>query len=136
MKKHMFKISILSLLLVAAPMVGQAEMGWTIYKPGLVKSAIAKGETVFLGYLSSWWGTCTRQKSVLKKLRASYPHYNKSITFILIDWDTFGSHAVTTSRNIPRRSTMVLIKDGIEIGRLVAQISEQKIKALLDSGLK
>jgi hypothetical protein len=31
---------------------------------------------------------------------------------------------------------MVLIKDGMEIGRLVAQISEQKIKALLDNGLK
>ena len=31
---------------------------------------------------------------------------------------------------------MVLIKGGTEIGRLVAQTSEQKIKALLDYGLK
>jgi thioredoxin 1 len=77
-----------------------------------------------------------RQKSVLKKLRASYPQYDKSITFVLIDWDTFGSHAVTTSRKIPRRSTLVLVKGGTEIGRLVAQTSEQKIKALLDNGLK
>jgi hypothetical protein len=73
---------------------------------------------------------------VLKKLRASYPQYEKSITFVLIDWDTFGSHAVTTSREIPRRSTLVLIKGGTEIGRLVAQTSEQKIKTLLDNGLK
>jgi thioredoxin 1 len=73
---------------------------------------------------------------VLKKLRASYPLYDKSITFILVDWDTFGTHGVTTSRKIPRRSTMVLIKGGKEIGRLVAQTSEQKIKALLDDGLK
>ena len=136
MKKLMLKIATLSLLLLAAPMAAQAETGWTIYKPGLVKSAIAKGETVLLGYLSSWWGTCTRQKSVLKKLRASYPQYDKSITFVLIDWDTFGSHAVTTDRKIPRRSTMVLIKAGTEIGRLVAQTSEQKIKALLDNGLR
>ena len=69
---------------------------------------------------------------MLKKLRASYPQYDKSITFILIDWDTFGSHAVTTSRKVPRRSTMVLIKGGTEVGRLVAQISEHKIRALLD----
>ena len=54
MKKHMFKISMLSLLLLTAPVAGKADEGWTIYKPGLVKSAIAKGETVFLGYLSSW----------------------------------------------------------------------------------
>ena len=136
MKKLMLKIATLSLLLLAAPMVAQAETGWTNYKPGLVKSAIAKGETVLLGYLSSWGGTCTRQKSVLKKLRASYPQYDKSITFVLIDWDTFGSHAVTTDRKIPRRSTMELIKAGTEIGRLVAQTSEQKIKALLDNGLR
>ena len=73
---------------------------------------------------------------MLKKLRASYPQYDKSITFVLIDWDTFGSNAVTTDRKIPRRSTMVLIKAGTEIGRLVAQTSEQKIKALLDNGLR
>ena len=54
MKKLIFKIATLSLLLVAVPMVAQAETGWAIYKPGLVKSAIAKGETVLLGYLSSW----------------------------------------------------------------------------------
>ena len=54
MKKLMFKIATLSLLLVAAPMAAQAETGWAIYKPGLVKSAIGNGETILLGYLSSW----------------------------------------------------------------------------------
>ena len=73
---------------------------------------------------------------MLKKLRASYPQYDKSITFVLIDWDTFGSHAVTTSRKISRRSTMVLVRGSREIGRLIAQTSEKKIKALLDEGLK
>ena len=73
---------------------------------------------------------------MLKRLRASYPQYNDSMTFFLIDWDTFVSHAITTSRKIPRRSTLVLIKDGKEIDRLVAQTSVQKIKALLDTGLK
>jgi len=68
---------------------------------------------------------------VLKKLRAGYPEYNKTITFVLIDWDTYKNADVTTSRMIPRRSTMVLIKDGKEIGRLVAQTNEREIKALL-----
>ena len=73
---------------------------------------------------------------MLQKLRASYPKYNKSITFVLIDWDTYKTHDVTTSRSIPRRSTMVLIKGGKEVKRLVAETSEQKIKALLDSALR
>ncbi len=68
---------------------------------------------------------------MLKKLRAGYPEYNKTITFVLIDWDTYKNAEVTTSRRIQRRSTMVLIKDGKEIGRLVAQTNEQAIKALL-----
>ena len=54
MKKLMLNVTALSLLLFAMPFAAQAETGWTIYKPGLVKSAIAKGETVLLGYLSSW----------------------------------------------------------------------------------
>ena len=73
---------------------------------------------------------------MLQKLRASYPKYNKSITFVLIDWDTYKTHDVTTSRSIPRRSTMVLIKGGKEVKRLVAETSEQKIKALLDSAVR
>jgi hypothetical protein len=54
MKKLMLKIAALSLLLAVVPMATQAETSWTTYKPGLVKAAIAKGETVLLGYLSSW----------------------------------------------------------------------------------
>ena len=73
---------------------------------------------------------------MLKKLRASYPQYDKSITFVLIDWDRFGSHAVSTVRGVSRRSTLVLIKGGIEAGRLVSETSKESIKALLDIGAK
>ena len=73
---------------------------------------------------------------MLKKLRVGNPEYDKSITFVLIDWDTFSAHAVTKVRKIPRRSTLVLIQGGRETGRLVAQTSEQNIKELLDRGLK
>ena len=71
---------------------------------------------------------------MLNRLRESNPDYNKSITFVFIDWDTFSNSEVTTSRRIPRRSTIVLIKDGKEAGRLVAQTSEEVIKDLLEKG--
>ena len=73
---------------------------------------------------------------MLKKLRASYPQYNNSIRFVLIDWGKFSAHDVTISRKISRRSTLVLFKDRTESGRLVGETSEQKIKGLLDKGLK
>ena len=54
MKKVILGIVTLSLLLVASPMAAQAGTGYEIFKPGIVKSAMAKGETVLLAYLSSW----------------------------------------------------------------------------------
>ena len=72
---------------------------------------------------------------MLKELRASSPKYNEAIRFILIDWDTYKGHEVTTSLKIPRRSTFVLIKNGKEAGRLVAATGRTEIKALLDKAL-
>ena len=73
---------------------------------------------------------------MLKELRGSHPKYDKSIKFVLIDWDDYSSHSVTTSRDIPRRSTLVLISDKKEVGRLVAETSVDEIKKLLDKGLE
>ena len=73
---------------------------------------------------------------MLKELRGSNPKYNKSIKFVLIDWDDYSSHSVTTSRDIPRRSTLVLISDKKEVGRLVAETGVEKIKTLLDKGVR
>ena len=72
---------------------------------------------------------------MLKKLRAGYPEYNKIITFVLVDWDSYKDSDVTTKRRIPRQSSMLLIKDGREIRRLVAKTDEREIKALLDRAL-
>ena len=54
MKKLILKYMTLMLILISMPLAAQAETSWTIYKPGLVKAAIANGETVLLGYLTSW----------------------------------------------------------------------------------
>ena len=123
----------LVMLGIAGP--AQAVEGWTSYNPGIVKSALANGKTTLIFYKSSWWGTCARQSRVLNKLRESEPKYNQFITFVLVDWDTYKKHEVTTSRKIPRRSTLLLIKNGKEVKRLVAQTSEDKIKTLLDIGI-
>lgn len=67
---------------------------------------------------------------MLSELRGSY----KNITFMTVDWDTYKRHSVTTSRGVPRRSTLILIKAGKEVGRIVAGTSKSAIKALLDKG--
>jgi len=73
---------------------------------------------------------------VLQRLRESLSQYNKAITFVLVDWDTFKNDEVTTSRQIPRRSSFVLIKGGKEVDRLIAETGEARIKEMLDRALK
>ena len=54
MKTPILKIATLSLLLIAVPMAAQAGTDFVPYKPGIVKSAIAKGETALLFFKSTW----------------------------------------------------------------------------------
>ena len=120
-------------IFVAAPVIASEET--TQYMPGDIQTALAKGDTVFVDYYTTWCGTCKRQERVVESLRTADPAYNKAMTFIQVDWDVYSSHEVSTSRNIPRRSTLLVLKGDQELGRIVAGTSEADIKALMDKGL-
>ena len=105
------------------------------FKPGVVNDALAAGQTVFLDFKASWCTTCAAQEKVLTKLKAANPAYESNITFVNVDWDTYGRSTFAQRLNIPRRSTLVVLKGDSEIGRLVAETREERIKALLDAAL-
>ncbi len=105
------------------------------YQPGLLKEKLAAGETVFVDYAADWCGTCKRQERIINELRAADPLIDENITFIRVDWDKYGSAEVAKSRNVPRRSTLLLLKGEEELGRIVAGTSTGEIKALLELGL-
>ncbi len=106
------------------------------YTPGLIQDALARGETVFVGYSADWCSTCKAQERVMEKLRAENAAYDQSITFVRVDWDEFKRHEVTTSRNVPGRSTLLVLRGDAELGRVIAGTSEGDIKALMDLGLQ
>ncbi len=105
------------------------------YTPGLIEERLGKGEVVFVDYHASWCGTCAAQDKVITELQAENPDYLQKITFIRVDWDTWQADAVTTSRNIPRRSTLLVLKGDSELGRLVAATAKDQIKGLLDAAV-
>jgi len=105
------------------------------YTPGAIDAALAEGKTVFVDYSASWCGTCKRQGRVIEALRAANPAYDAKLTFIKVDWDTYKDDEVTVFRNIPRRSTLLVLRGEDELGRVVAGTSENQIKALMDTGL-
>ncbi|MCP4089736.1 MAG: thioredoxin family protein [Gammaproteobacteria bacterium] len=127
----------MALLMFAFPLVeaSRASENTIDYSQGDIKKALGEGKTVFVDYAADWCGTCKRQERVINKLRSENPAYNKQITFVRVDWDLFRGDEVTTSRNIPRRSTLLVLKGKKELGRIVAGTSESDIKALMDLGL-
>ena len=105
------------------------------FKPGLVQERLNAGETVFLDFKASWCTTCAAQERVLDKLKAENPTYEHVITFVNVDWDTYRKAQFTQRLKIPRLSTLVVLKGDAEIGRLVAETREAKIKELLDAAV-
>ena len=61
--------------------------------------------------------------------------YDDAMLFVRVDWDRYGKREVARSRRIPRRSTLVLLKGDQELGRLVAETREARIRELMDKGL-
>ena len=114
------------------PMAARAA---TEYTPGLVQKHLAAGDTVFLDFKADWCSTCASQERTINALRQSNPAYNQAITFINVDWDKHRTAALTRSLNIPRRSTLVVLKGNQELGRIVAGTNKNQIKALMDTAL-
>lgn len=121
--------------LLVSPKLLLAAEGMTNYEPGLIQQKLSAGETVLVDYSATWCSTCKRQERVLNELRASNSEFDRNISFVKVDWDTYSRHEVTTSRKVPRRSTLILLKGDEELGRIVAGTSTDQIKALLDLAL-
>jgi thioredoxin 1 len=109
--------------------------GFVDYTPGLIQSELDAGNTVFVDYSAEWCSTCARQERVISALREANSAYGEAMTFIKVDWDTYARDDVTTSRAIPRRSTLLVLRGNDELGRIVAGTSESQIQELMDKGL-
>ena len=105
------------------------------YAPGLVKSELAAGKTVFLDFAADWCTTCRAQERVINALKSENPAYEANISFIRVDWDDFRTADITRELNIPRRSTLVVLYGDAELGRIVAGTSKGQIKSLMDAAL-
>jgi hypothetical protein len=105
------------------------------YTPGLVQQRLAAGETLFVDFFAPWCGTCRTQERHVEALRAQNPAYDSAMSFIRVDWDTYGRGELAHSLEIPRRTTLVVLRGDAELGRIVAGTSRSAIQSLMDLGL-
>jgi len=120
-RRHLLLASAATLALAPLPL--RAEMPKLLYTPGLAEKDMAEGRVILLDFWASWCSTCRAQVRVMEELRAENPAYDKAIRFITVDWDEYGDGDLSRKLQIPRRSTLVLLKGETELGRTVAGTS-------------
>jgi len=72
---------------------------------------------------------------VINALKAENAAYAQNVVFINVDWDLHKNATLTQMLEVPRRSTLIVLKGDDELGRIVADTSEDAIKGLMDTAL-
>jgi thioredoxin 1 len=63
------------------------------------------------------------------------PAYDAAITFIRMDWDTYGRSDFARSLGVQRRSTLILMRGDAILGTIVADTRIDSIQQLMDRAL-
>jgi thioredoxin 1 len=132
MDRRLFLCAVPALTLIPNLMLAAPPLDYT---RGLVRRKLRAGETVFVDFYTDWCTTCRAQERIINTLKSENPAYEKSITFVRVDWDIHSRSKLAKSLKIPRRSTLVVLKGNDELGRIVAGTSVNSIKALFDTAL-
>ena len=104
------------------------------YAPQTWRDIRETRERVVLNFRASWSLTCQMKRDTLTKLLAEEPRYS-ALTFMDVDWDTFATAQRTERLRVERRPTLVAMRNGEEVARLVADPSEQALRRFLDTAL-
>lgn len=91
-------------------------------------------DRVILNFRASWSLTCQIKRDILAKLLEETPRY-RALTFLDVDWDTFGRAQWTERLKVDRRSTLIAMRQKTEIARIVNKPTERALRGFLDRAL-
>lgn len=104
------------------------------FSPALWRDLRQTSDVVVLNYRASWSLTCQLKAEILQRLLSENPDY-RTLTFIEVDWDTFGRSVLTGRLGVKRNSTLLVMKAGRELARLEAAPDARQIARLLDQAV-
>ena len=59
----------------------------------------------------------------------------QAVTVMKVDWDAHSDSDVAKEHDVRRRSTLLMLSGGEEVGRVVAQTSREDIEALFKAAI-
>lgn len=116
------------------PIPAQAAYSPLLYAPATWRELRDNGEKVVLNFRANWSLTCQMKQEILTRLVQDMPAY-RDLTFVDVDWDTFGRAQWTERLKVDRRSTLIAMKGKTEIARVVNEPNERALRGLLDAAL-
>jgi thioredoxin 1 len=115
---------------LAAPMAFAADAN--IYSPELVAAELAAGKTVVLDFTASWCISCQSQGRAIRALRDANPAYDKTITVVDVDWDTYKKTDLANKYGVTSRGSLVFLRGDKVIAQTYSHSSKADMKALFD----
>lgn len=104
------------------------------FSPALWRAVRETDQVVILNYRASWSLTCQIKADLIAEALQDTPAY-RELTFVDVDWDTFGKSQLTERLKVSRRSTLLILKNGKEVGRLENMPNAKDVRAFLDAAL-
>ena len=91
-------------------------------------------DKLVLNWRASWSLTCQIKEELITDLITENPVY-RQLTFVDVDWDTFGPSVWAQRLKVERRSTLIAMRGTQEITRIVNEPHELQIKRFLDAAV-
>lgn len=104
------------------------------YTPAAWNGLKQSDQTVILNFRASWSLTCNQNLELIAQLLGQNSDY-RNLTFVDVNWDHYGQSVMASRLKVKRHSTLIVMKMGVEVTRMVNEPYERKIRALLDAAL-
>jgi thiol:disulfide interchange protein len=117
----------LILIIVSLFVAGLASAGEVPYDAAQFEKLKAEGKPVAVAFHADWCGTCKAQKPALHD--ALNTQELKDVTLFVVNFDR--EKKLVKSLNVLGQSTIVVFKEGKEVGRSIGVVDKDKLAALL-----
>ncbi|MFT5787252.1 MAG: thioredoxin 1 [Ascidiaceihabitans sp.] len=104
------------------------------YTPAAWDGLKQSDQTVILNFRASWSLTCNQNLELIAQLVGQNSDY-RNLTFVDVNWDHYGQSVMASRLKVKRHSTLIVMKKGVEVTRMVNEPYERKMRALLDAAL-